>query len=141
MSLEDLYSEIILDYAKNPQFKGSLENAYENHAKNLSCGDEINLFLKIEDDIIKDAKFEGHGCIISQASTSMLCEALKGLNTEKGKELINEVIKMSQGKSFNEHIIGDLDIFKDISTYPMRIKCFTLAWHTALETIEDFEEG
>ena len=141
MSLEDLYSDIILDYARNPQFQGEIPDAtIKEDGKNLSCGDEITLYLKIENNIVKEAKFSGHGCIVSQSSAALLCETIEGKTLEDTKKILDEVEKMAQGEEFNEDLIGNIAIYSEISKFPVRVKCFTLAWHTLENSIEDFEE-
>ena len=141
MSLEDLYSDIILDYARNPQFQGEIPDAtIKEDGKNLSCGDEITLYLKIENNIVKEAKFSGHGCIVSQSSAALLCETIEGKTLEDTKKILDEVEKMAQGEEFNEDLIGNVAIYSEISKFPVRVKCFTLAWHTLENSIEDFEE-
>ncbi|WP_129408628.1 Fe-S cluster assembly sulfur transfer protein SufU [Marinitoga lauensis] len=141
MSLEDLYSDIILDYARNPQFQGEIPDAtIKEDGKNLSCGDEITLYLKIENNIVKEAKFSGHGCIVSQSSAALLCETIEGKTLEDTRKILDEVEKMAQGEEFNEDLIGNVAIYSEISKFPVRVKCFTLAWHTLENSIEDFEE-
>jgi nitrogen fixation NifU-like protein len=134
MSLEDLYSEIILDYSKNPQFKKIIENAEEYHGHNSSCGDEITLYLNEKDGKILDISFDGHGCIISQASAAMMCEILKGRSVENAKSILENILRMSRGEDYNKEVVEDIEIFEDIKNFPMRVKCFTLSWHT----IENF---
>ncbi|GAB6188899.1 SUF system NifU family Fe-S cluster assembly protein [Marinitoga arctica] len=140
MSLEDLYSDIILDYARNPQFQGEIPEAtIKEDGKNLSCGDEITLFLKIEDNIVKEAKFSGHGCIVSQSSAALLCETIEGKTLDEVKKILEEVEKMAQGDEFNEDEIGNVAIYSEISKFPVRVKCFTLAWHTLENSLDELE--
>ncbi|TGG87490.1 Fe-S cluster assembly sulfur transfer protein SufU [Geotoga petraea] len=141
LSLEDIYSEIILDYAKNTKNKRIIEDAHEKKGKNLSCGDEIKIFIKPENGIIKDVSFEGHGCIISQASAAIMCDTIKGKTVEEAEDFIEEVLKMARGEDFDKEKLGELDLFENIKDFPMRIKCFTLSWHTAKEDIEEIKEG
>lgn len=136
IGLEDLYSDIILDYAKNDRYKKEIPDALESEGKNLSCGDEITIYLKVEDNIIKEASFKGHGCIISQASAAMMCEYIEGKTVEEAERIFSEVIKMSQGKEYDEELIDGMDIFSDISKFPMRTKCFTLSWHTLEDALK-----
>lgn len=140
MSLEDLYSDIILDYARNPQFQGEIPDAtIKEDGKNLSCGDEITLYLKIEDNIIKDVKFAGHGCIVSQSSAALLCETIKGKTLKEAREILEEVEKMAQGEDFDEEKIGNIAVYSEISKFPIRVKCFTLAWHTLENSLDELE--
>ncbi|KAF2956139.1 Fe-S cluster assembly sulfur transfer protein SufU [Marinitoga sp. 38H-ov] len=140
MSIEDLYSDIILDYARNPQFQGEIEDAtIKEDGKNLSCGDEITLYLKVEDNIIKDAKFSGHGCIVSQSSAALLCEAITEKSLDEAKKILEEVEKMAQGDEFDEKLVGNVGIYSEISKFPIRVKCFTLAWHTLENSLDELE--
>ena len=140
MSIEDLYTDIILDYAKNKKFKKEIKDALHEHGKNLSCGDELELYVKLEDGVIKDASYTGHGCIVSQASASIMCESIKGKTPLEAKKIVQNVLKMAQGNEYDESIVGDVEIFEDISNYPMRVKCFTLSWHTFNTVLKSTEE-
>ncbi|KLO23071.1 nitrogen fixation protein NifU [Marinitoga sp. 1197] len=140
MSLEDLYSDIILDYARNPQFQGKIENAtIKEEGKNLSCGDEITLFLRVEDKVIKEVKFSGHGCIVSQSSAALLCEVIEGKTLEEAEKILEEVEKMAQGDEFDESIVGNVSVYSEISKFPVRVKCFTLAWHTLENSLDEIK--
>ena len=110
---EDIYREIILDHYRNPRNKGRISNADVSfHDSNPLCGDEIDMHLKVEDDIVKDIKFEGRGCAISQASASMLTEMVLNKSLTSVKEL------------------GKDDILENIGLVnlgPARIKCALLS--------------
>ncbi|HOB16741.1 MAG TPA: SUF system NifU family Fe-S cluster assembly protein [Defluviitoga sp.] len=135
IGIEDLYSDIILDYAKNNKYKKEIPASQKAEGKNLSCGDEITIFLKVDNGKIVEASYLGHGCIISQASAAMMCEIIEGKTVEEAEKILNEVIKMSQGKEYDNDLIDGLEVFSDISKFPMRIKCFTLSWHTLEDVI------
>jgi len=137
IGIEDLYSDIILDYAKNNKYKKEIPASQKAEGKNLSCGDEITIFLKVDNGKIVEASYLGHGCIISQASAAMMCEIIEGKTVEEAEKILNEVIKMSQGKEYDNDLIDGLEVFSDISKFPMRIKCFTLSWHTLEEAINN----
>ena len=93
MSEEQIYRENILDHNRNPHNKGTINNPTIQHREhNPLCGDDITIYLIIEDDKIKEAKFNGHGCAISQASISMLTEELKGMPITEAKLLTKEDI-------------------------------------------------
>ncbi|APT76158.1 nitrogen fixation protein NifU [Marinitoga sp. 1135] len=142
MSLEDLYSDIILDYARNPQFQGEIDDAtISEDGKNLSCGDEITLFLKVKNGKIEEARFKGHGCIVSQSSAALMCEAITGKSLDEAEKILEEVEKMAQGEDFDEELVGNLVVYSEISKFPVRVKCFTLAWHTLENALEEIEEG
>ena len=140
MSLNEIYSDIIIDYSRNPKFKRVLDNSKHRHSKNLSCGDEIDIYIKIEDSIIKDISYEGKGCIISSSSAAMMCETLKGRRYDEALKIIENVLKMSHKEPYDEELIEDIQVFSDISKYPMRVKCFTLSWHTADDILHSEEK-
>lgn len=137
IGIEDLYSDIILDYAKNSKYKKEIPASKKAEGKNLSCGDEITIFVKVDKGKIVEASYLGHGCIISQASAAMMCEIIEGKTVEEAEKILNEVIKMSQGKEYDKNLIDGMEVFSDISNFPMRIKCFTLSWHTLEEAINN----
>jgi len=140
MSLNEIYSDIIIDYSRNPKFKRVLDNSKHRHSKNLSCGDEIDIYIKIEDSIIKDISYEGKGCIISSSSAAMMCETLKGRRYDEALKIIENVLKMSHKEPYDEELIEDIQVFSDISKYPMRVKCFTLSWHTADDILRSWKK-
>jgi nitrogen fixation protein NifU and related proteins len=110
---EDIYREIILDHYRNPRNKGSLPNAdISIHDSNPLCGDEIDIHLKVEEDMIKDIKFEGRGCAISQASASMLTEQV--LN--KPLNAVKDIAK--------EDVLENIGL---MNLGPARIKCALLS--------------
>ncbi|AIY86989.1 MULTISPECIES: Fe-S cluster assembly sulfur transfer protein SufU [unclassified Thermotoga] len=132
-----MYSEAILDYANSKRFRGKLNDATViEEGKNISCGDEITLYLKVEDGVVKDAKFEGMGCVISQASASLMLERIVGERVEEIFSLIEEAEKMSRGENFDEGKLKNVTLMSDIKNYPARVKCFILAWKTLKEALK-----
>ncbi|MGL4609238.1 MAG: Fe-S cluster assembly sulfur transfer protein SufU [Trueperaceae bacterium] len=127
--LEQLYKELILEHYKHPRNKGTLEPALVHEGVNPSCGDEVKLFLQLEDNTIKDIKFLGEGCAISQASASMMTEAIKGKSLEDAAELSQRFKAMIQGEPPVEEL-GDLKMLQGISKLHARVKCAMLAWMT-----------
>ncbi|QTA37186.1 SUF system NifU family Fe-S cluster assembly protein [Thermosipho ferrireducens] len=126
-----MYSELVMDYAKLTKYKGKLNNAtFIQEGKNLSCGDEITLYVKIESDKVKEIKFEGIGCAISQASANLMIETVSGKNLSEVKEIIKNAVAMARGEEFSEEVLETVAQLADIKNYPMRIKCFLLAWKT-----------
>jgi nitrogen fixation protein NifU and related proteins len=136
--LENLYKEIILEHYKHPRNKGKLENALHREGINPSCGDEVNLFLDIQDDRINDVKFMGEGCAISQASTSMMTQAIKGKTLKETLELSQTFKAMIHGETPTE-ALGDLVMLQGISKLHARVKCATLAWVTLEEALGSLE--
>ncbi len=135
MILNDLYQEIILDHYKNPRNKGTIENPdIREHLKNPFCGDEIDLQIKLKPDRsgIEEIKFSGQGCSISQASASMLTELLKDKPLDEVMELVELFKRMMRGETTpeEEEKLGELQAFKGVSKFPVRIKCATLVWNS-----------
>ena len=99
----------------------------------MNCGDEITLELKLNGDIIEDMAFSGHGCAISQASTSIMIDVLKGKTVEEAKEIIKTFIDMIKRETKSEEELEKLEeaiAFRNVANMPARVKCALLAWHT-----------
>ena len=127
----------------NSYNKKEIENpTYCEMGHNPNCGDEIEIQLKLNSNIIEDMAFTGHGCAISQASTSIMIDTLKGKTVEEAKEIIKTFIDMIKREKQNEEDLKKLEdaiAFKNISNMPARVKCALLAWHT-IENILKQEE-
>ncbi len=105
---------------------------------NPNCGDEIKIELKLNGDIIEDMAFTGHGCAISQASTSIMIDTLRGKTIEQAKEIIKTFIDMIKRETTDEEELKKLEdaiAFKNVSNMPARVKCALLAWHTIEEML------
>ena len=137
MSLDDLYKEVILDHYKNPRNKRPLpEAALTCSRNNPLCGDEISVFAKVDDGHISDITFQGQGCSISQASASMLTEAVKGKSVDDATNLAGDFRGMMAGEvEPEEDEFGDLIALKGVVKYPIRIKCAVLAWDVLQEAL------
>ena len=137
MSLDDLYKEVILDHYKNPRNKRPLpEAALTCSRNNPLCGDEISVFAKVDDGHIFDITFQGQGCSISQASASMLTEAVKGKSVDDATNLAGDFRGMMAGEvEPGEDEFGDLIALKGVVKYPIRIKCAVLAWDVLQEAL------
>jgi nitrogen fixation protein NifU and related proteins len=134
---DDLYQEIILDNYKSTKNRHPLENpSFRQEGVNPSCGDDIELFIKTDGDIITDVSYEGMGCSICLASANMLCEALRGSSVAQATELLDRVKGMLTRKEEPDFPDGaeDLESIQGIANYPVRIKCALLSW-TTLEQI------
>ena len=134
--LEDIYTELIAEHSHATENRRQLPNAtIKERGHNPSCGDDITLELEISDGVIKDAAFTGQGCAISQASTDMMIELLRGKNVDDAKKLAELFIAMIKGNVTDDDELAQLDdaaALKNISNMPARVKCATLAWHTFL---------
>lgn len=136
MELDHIYTEIIIEQSNSKRNKRNLEHpSVVLEGKNPSCGDEIKLELLIRDGIIVDASFTGVGCAISQASTSLMIDLVKGKSVESAAELSDLFIRMIQRKVEDDRELeplGDAVALKNISNMPSRVKCATMPWHTLL---------
>ena len=137
MALEELYKEVILDHYKSPRNKRSVPGAELSCSKNNPlCGDEITIRAHLTDGRVADVAFEGRGCSISQASASMLTEAVMGKPVEDAEKLAAEFRSMMEGKlEPDEEEFGDLVALKGVVKYPVRIKCAVLAWDVLQEAL------
>lgn len=130
-SLDDLYRRVIMDHYQRPRNKGELEDgAVSIELNNPTCGDRISLQMNVENDMIKDAKFQGEGCSISLASASMMTESVKGLTVDQSLHLVDLFSRMMQGEEIDteEFPIEDIEALTGVAKFPARIKCATLAW-------------
>ena len=131
MDLKELYRDVILDHNRHPRNFGPLEDA-NHHAEgnNPLCGDRLKLYLKVENDVVKEASFEGAGCAISTASASLMTESLKGKTREEALRLIDKFHTLLTTDTPASKDLGKLVVFCGVRDYPARVKCATLAWHT-----------
>ena len=132
--LSDVYNELIMEHSMNSYNKKKIENAdFCEIGHNPNCGDEITLQLKMDGDKIQDMAFSGHGCAISQASTSIMIDTLKGKTIEEAKEIIKTFIEMIKRETKSEEELEKLEdaiAFRNVANMPARVKCALLAWHT-----------
>ncbi|MBR3050337.1 MAG: SUF system NifU family Fe-S cluster assembly protein [Selenomonadaceae bacterium] len=137
--LENIYTELIAEHSQAKENRRQLEHAtIKELGHNPSCGDEIILELEVSDGVIKDAAFNGTGCAISQASTDMMIELMRGKTVDEARHLAELFIKMIQGEVTDDTELEALDeaaALKNISTMPARVKCATLAWHTLRQCV------
>jgi len=137
--LEQIYNDLIMEHSMNSYNKKKLSVAsFSEMGHNPNCGDEITLEIKLNGDVIEDMAFSGHGCAISQASTSIMIDTLKGKNINEAKEIINTFIGMIKRETKSEEELKKLEdaiAFKNVSNMPARVKCALLAWHTLEDMI------
>ena len=156
--LEDLYREIILDHYRNPRNRGELP-APPAHAEtgfNPLCGDEITLYVQVDDGRVEDIRLTGQGCSISQSSASMMSTAVKGRSLDEARAVIRRFKAMmsihesrldgvegDEGPTgADEEIkLGDLEALQGVVKFPVRIKCATLAWNTLSQALDSVQEG
>jgi len=131
--IRELYQEMILEHNKKPRNFQKLDKASRTaEGYNPLCGDRLTLYLKIENDVIKDIGFEGSGCAISKASASMMTVSVKGKTQAQTEALFEKFHQMLSGDQASVDLseIGKLAVFSGVREYPARVKCATLAWHT-----------
>jgi len=139
MELDSLYQEVILEHYKRPQNKGLLPNqTVQVHHVNTSCGDEITLNLKMIDGTIAETSWDGVGCSISQASTSVVSELLKGKDSAAALAIIDSFQAMLQSKGSDlgdESVLEDGVAFAGVAKFPARVKCALLGWMATKDAI------
>ena len=144
--LSDLYQEVILDHHRQPRnFRKLPEANRKAEGYNPLCGDRITVYLKVAGDRIEEVSFQGSGCAISKASSSLMTTVLKGKTRGEAEALYGRFHEMVTGKFAGvqnfEPLLGKLAVFSGVSGYPARVKCATLAWHTARAALEGREES
>ena len=139
--LRELYQETILDHSKRPRNLGALEQAsHRAEGHNPLCGDRVTVFLKVEGDLIREARFQGAGCSISTASASIMTETLRGKTVAEAMQLFqrfhalvtadpSRAVEVGPG-------LGKLGVFAGVHEFPMRVKCASLSWHTMKAALE-----
>lgn len=136
--LQDLYQELIIDHSRSPRNFGKLDPADSMHEGfNPLCGDKVTVYLRQSDGVVQAAQFEGCGCAISMASASLMTEELIGKSVAEVEALFADfhalVTKSAPIKE--ESRLNKLSAFSGVSEFPMRVKCATMAWHTALAAL------
>ena len=131
MDLDALYQDIILDHYRNPRHYGPIPDAdVLVDEENPLCGDHIRLAATVADGRIGSIRFDGQGCAISMASTSMMAEALAGVTVDDARRLIDRVLAGLRGDApLDIDAAGDVAALEGVKRFPMRVKCATLGWH------------
>ena len=138
--LSELYQEILLEHNSKPRNFRKLEDSSQTaEGYNPLCGDQITVYLKVEDSIIKDVGFQGSGCAISRASASMMTQSVKDQTLEKVTEVLESFHQMmtDPDADLDYDALGDLESLAGVIAYPTRIKCAVLAWHTLRAAMDD----
>ena len=144
MDLKELYQDIILEHGKSPRnFGKCIGHNHEAKGHNPLCGDQVHVYLKLnEKKNVEELTFEGSGCAISMASTSIMTELVKGKSFETAKEIINDFLNMIKSgsvmttKDLDEDQKTKIMSLSGVKQYPMRVKCATLSWHTLVSALE-----
>jgi nitrogen fixation NifU-like protein len=141
--LSELYQQVILDHNKKPRNFRKLETA--NHSAegyNPLCGDQLTVYLNLEDDAVKEISFVGSGCAISKAAASMMTQAVKGKSKQHAEELFSSFHEMVTGDTDEKspEDLGNLRVFEGVREFPVRVKCATLPWHTMHAALNNQEK-
>ncbi len=142
--LRELYQELILDHTKSPRNFGTIQTATcQAEGYNPLCGDELTLYLAIEDGRVTDVSFQGKGCAISTASASLMTEAIKGKTTDEVAALFarfQEAVTSPTDRELDLEQLGKLAALAGVRQFPLRVKCAVLAWHTMRAALEGRHE-
>lgn len=135
-----LYEKVILDHNRSPRNFGKLEHAdFEAEGYNALCGDQFKVYLKMDGDRVADVRFEGAGCAISKSSASVMTTEIQGKTRAEVEALFDRfkgMITSDPSTPFDTAALGKLAIFGGVREFPVRVKCATLAWHTALAALK-----
>ena len=137
--LRDLYQEVVLEHSKRPRNYRAMEDATSTaQGFNPLCGDQLTLYLKLQDGVVKEVSFVGQGCAISRASASLLTGAVKDKTAAEALQLFQKVhLLVTEGPSkVSPEEVGKLAVLSGVSEFPARVKCASLAWHTLKAALE-----
>lgn len=136
--LQELYQQLIIDHNKNPRNFHTMEHpSHSAKGHNPLCGDKIDVYFSIKNNIITDVSFTGSGCAISKASSSIMTEALKGKSLDQAQKLFTIVHDVVTSGKTNAEDIGKLAVLSGVYKFPARVKCAILPWHTMKNALED----
>jgi nitrogen fixation NifU-like protein len=141
--LQDLYQELILDHGRRPRNFGRLSGATRSaEGYNPLCGDKVKVYVKMDDQVVKEISFEGAGCAISTASASIMTETLKGKTRAEAERLFETFHDLVTGRQaqLDAPELGKLAVFSGVSEFPTRVKCATLSWHTLQAALNGADE-
>ena len=143
--LVDLYQEMVLDHNNRPRNFHKLDNASNTaDGYNPLCGDQISVYLKVEDGVIADVGFQGVGCAISKSSASMMTQSVKGKTIQEAEALFEEfhaMVTRDPGTEYKASGLGELEVLSGVCAFPNRIKCASLAWHTLTASLHNSQGG
>jgi nitrogen fixation NifU-like protein len=132
--LSELYQQVILDHNKKPRNFHKMDEANRTaEGYNPLCGDQLTVYMLLEDEVVRDVSFEGQGCAISKAAASMMTQSVKGKTKQEAEVLFDEFHRMVTGQLDEEatpNHLGRLTIFSGVRDFPARVKCASLSWHT-----------
>lgn len=138
--LRELYQEVIFDHNRKPRNFHALDKAtHQADGHNPLCGDQLTVYARVEDGVVQDISFIGHGCAISTASASLMTEAVKGMPVEEVELLFQDMHAMLTD-SHPDRDLGKLEVLSGVREFPARVKCASLAWHTLHNAITQAQE-
>ncbi len=137
-TMNELYQGIIIEHDRSPRNFRTLEAAtHSGEGRNPLCGDEVSLQLVVDaEGVITDVGFQGRGCAVSKASSSMMTAAIKGKTVAEAMELFEQFHALLTGKPASRDALGKLVAFEGLGAYPMRVKCATMGWHVLKESLD-----
>ena len=143
--LVDLYQEMVLDHNNRPRNFHKLDEASNTaDGYNPLCGDQISVYLKVEDGVIADVGFQGVGCAISKSSASMMTQSVKGKTIQEAEALFKEfhaMVTRDPGTEYKASGLGELEVLSGVCAFPNRIKFASLAWHTLTASLHNSQGG
>lgn len=138
--LRELYQEVIFDHNRRPRNFGALQAAtHQADGHNPLCGDQLTVYARVNDGIVEEVRFVGHGCAISTASASLMTEAVKGMPINEVERLFQDMHAMLT-EAHPDRDLGKLEVLSGVREFPARVKCATLAWHTLHNAITQARE-
>ena len=139
MDINGLYQEIILDHAKNPHNFGILDQyTCTAEGNNPMCGDQLTVYIDVQDDIVSNVSYRARGCAISIASASIMSETIKGKTLEEVEILFNKFHSLCIGEDIEEDEDTEaLKILSGVRKFPARVKCATLSWHAMISSLKN----
>lgn len=136
--LNQLYQEVILDHSRKPRNYHALADANRKaEGNNPLCGDHFTIYLKLENDVIKDIGFQGAGCAISKAAASIMTDQVKGKTIAEARKYFDEYQKLVTTGEFDDENLGKLCAFAGVHHFPMRVKCAVLPWHAMMASLKE----
>jgi nitrogen fixation NifU-like protein len=141
LQLDELYQEVILDHNRRPRNFRAIEGGHKAEGFNPLCGDQITVYVRVNDGVITDVSFQGSGCAISKASASMMTESVKGKTVVEATALFSRFHKMiTAPPDAPPEQLGKLTALSGVRQFPIRVKCASLAWHTLQAAIESRDD-
>ncbi|MCH8940306.1 MAG: SUF system NifU family Fe-S cluster assembly protein [Chloroflexi bacterium] len=136
---------MVLDHNNRPRNFHKLEDASNTaDGYNPLCGDQISIYLKVEDGVIEDVGFQGVGCAISKSSASMMTQSIKGKTVKEAEALFQDfhtMVTREPGAEYDSSSLGELEVLSGVCAFPTRIKCASLAWHTMTASLNNKQNG